>query len=42
MIILQKMSLKEKSFVNNKIVLDLSDSIDNIDNKNSLDRKLYL
>ena len=31
-------SLKEEeSFVNNKIVLDLSDSIDNIDNKNSLD-----
>ncbi|MEC9303406.1 MAG: cell division protein FtsZ [Bacteroidota bacterium] len=30
-------SLKEEeSFVNNKIVLDLSDSIDNIDNKNSL------
>ena len=31
-------SLKEEeSFVNNKIVLDLSDTIDNIDNKNSLD-----
>ena len=27
---------EEESFVNNKIVLDLSDSIDNIDNKNSL------
>ncbi len=35
---IKNQSLKEESsFVNNKIVLDLSDSIDNIDNKNSLD-----